>query len=246
MKGILANFSREFRAYFFSPMAYIVAALLLVINGVVFWLIVSFLNDPRAAIGAPLQLFFGQTFFFWLVLIFVAAVLTMRLLSEERRSGTIEVLMTSPVTEGQVVVGKFLAAFAFFAFLWLPTLAYPALLAYYSEVDWGPVATGYLGILGIGSLFLAMGVLASSLTRSQLVAAVITFAGLVFMIVVGFVENLVTDESWKQVVGNLNLMQHMDDFGKGVIDTRWLVYYLSATVLLLFLSARVLENKKWR
>ncbi len=246
MKGILANFSREFRAYFFSPMAYIVAALLLVINGVVFWLIVSFLNDPRAAIGAPLQLFFGQTFFFWLVLIFVAAVLTMRLLSEERRSGTIEVLMTSPVTEGQVVVGKFLAAFAFFAFLWLPTLAYPALLAYYSEVDWGPVATGYLGILGIGSLFLAMGVLASSLTRSQLVAAVITFAGLVFMIVVGFVENLVTDESWKQVVGNLNLMQHMDDFGKGVVDTRWLVYYLSATVLLLFLSARVLENKKWR
>lgn len=246
MKGILANFSREFRAYFFSPMAYIVAALLLVINGVVFWLIVSFLNDPRAAIGAPLQLFFGQTFFFWLVLIFVAAVLTMRLLSEERRSGTIEVLMTSPVTEGQVVVGKFLAAFAFFAFLWLPTLAYPALLAYYSEVDWGPVATGYLGILGIGSLFLATGVLASSLTRSQLVAAVITFAGLVFMIVVGFVENLVTDESWKQVVGNLNLMQHMDDFGKGVVDTRWLVYYLSATVLLLFLSARVLENKKWR
>ena len=246
MKGILANFSREFRAYFFSPMAYIVAALLLVINGVVFWLIVSFLNDPRAAIGAPLQLFFGQTFFFWLVLIFVAAVLTMRLLSEERRSGTIEVLMTSPVTEEQVVVGKFLAALAFYVFLWLPTLVYPALLSYYSEVDWGPVATGYLGILGIGSLFLAVGVLASSLTRSQLVAAVITFAVLVFMIVVGFLENLVTDESWKQLIGNLNLMQHMDDFGKGVIDTRWLVYYLSATVLLLFLSSRVLENKKWR
>jgi len=246
MKGILANFSREFRAYFFSPMAYIVSALLLVINGVVFWLIVSFLNDPRAGVGAPLQLFFGQTFFFWLVLIFVAAVLTMRLLSEERRSGTIEVLMTSPITEDQVVTGKFLAALAFFAFLWLPTLAYPALLSYYSEVDWGPVATGYLGILGIGSLFLATGVLASAMTRSQLVAAVITFAALVFMIVVGFLENLVSDDSWKELIGNLNLMRHMDDFGKGVIDTRWLVYYLSATVLLLFLSARVLEKKKWR
>ena len=246
MKGILANFNREFRAYFFSPIAYIVAALLLVVNGVVFWLIVSFLNDPRAAIGAPLQLFFGQTFFFWLVLIFVAAVLTMRLLSEERRSGTIEVLMTSPVTEEQVVIGKFLAALAFYIFLWLPTLTYPILLSYYSEVDWGPVATGYIGILGIGSLFLALGVLASALTRSQLIAAVITFAFLVFMIVIGFLENLVTDDSWKQVVGNLNLMQHMDDFGKGVIDTRWLVYYLSSTVLFLFLAARVLENKKWR
>ena len=89
MKGILANFDREFRAYFFSPLAYIVAALVLLINGVVFWLIVSYLNDPRAAVGAPLQLFFGQTFFFWLVIVFVAAVLTMRLLSEERRSGTI-------------------------------------------------------------------------------------------------------------------------------------------------------------
>lgn len=246
MKGILANFSREFRAYFFSPMAYIVSALLLVINGVVFWLIVSFLNDPRAGVGAPLQLFFGQTFFFWLVMIFVAAVLTMRLLSEERRSGTIEVLMTSPITEEQVVTGKYLAALAFFAFLWLPTLAYPALLSYYSEVDWGPVATGYLGILGIGSLFLATGVLASAMTRSQLVAAVITFAILVFMIVLGFLENLVSDDSWRELIGNLNLMRHMDDFGKGVIDTRWLVYYLSATVLLLFLSARVLENKKWR
>jgi len=246
MRGILANLNREFRAYFFSPLAYIVAALLLVINGVVFWLIVSYLNDPRATIGAPLRLFFGQTFFFWLVIVFVSAVLTMRLLSEERRSGTIEVLMTAPVTEDQVVIGKFLAALGFYVFLWLPTLAYPILLAYYSEVDWGPVATGYIGIVGIGSLFLATGILASALTRSQLIAAVITFAVLVFMIIVGFLDNLFTDDSWRQLLGYLNLMQHMDDFGKGVVDTRRLVYYLSATVLLLFLSARALEAKKWR
>ena len=246
MKGILANLVREFRAYFFSPLAYIVAALVLLINGVVFWLIVSYLNDPRAAIGAPLQLFFGQTFFFWLVIVFVAAVLTMRLLSEERRSGTIEVLMTAPVTEEQVVLGKYLAALGFYIFLWMPTLAYPSVLAYYSEVDWGPVAAGYIGIVGIGSLFLAAGVLASALTRSQLVAAVLTFALLVFMIIVGFLENLFTDSSFQELVGYLNVMQHMDDFGKGVVDTRRLVYYLSASVLLLFLSARVLESRKWR
>ena len=246
MKGVLASFSREFRAYFFSPLAYIVAALVLLINGVVFWLIVSYLNNPRAAIGAPLQLFFGQTFFFWLVIVFVSAVLTMRLLSEERRSGTIEVLMTAPVTEEQVVVGKYLAALGFYVFLWLPTLAYPALLAYYSEVDWGPVATGYIGVLGIGSLFLAAGVLASALSRSQLVAAVLTFAILVFLVIVGFLQNLFTDDSVQQLLGYLNLMQHMDDFGKGILDTRRLVYYLSATVLLLFLSARALQSRKWR
>jgi len=122
--GILANFLRELRAYFFSPLAYGVMTLLLLVNGGVFWVIVSFLNDPRAQFGAPLQLFFGQTIFFWLVLLFVAPVLTMRLISEERRSGTIEVLMTAPVTEGQVIVGKYLAALVFYVFLWAPTLDY--------------------------------------------------------------------------------------------------------------------------
>ena len=173
MKAILATFSREFRAYFFSPIAYIVAALLLLVNGGVFWLIVSFLNDPRSQIGAPLELFFGQTIFFWLILLFIAPVLTMRLLSEERRSGTIEVLMTAPVTEGQVVTGKYLAALLFYIFLWLATVTYPLLLSYYSEVDWGPVASGYLGVVGIGALFLSVGIFASALTRSQLVAAVL-------------------------------------------------------------------------
>jgi len=143
-------------------------------------------------------------------------------------------------------LGKYLAALGFYIFLWMPTLAYPSVLAYYSEVDWGPVAAGYIGIVGIGSLFLAAGVLASALTRSQLVAAVLTFALLVFMIIVGFLENLFTDSSFQELVGYLNVMQHMDDFGKGVVDTRRLVYYLSASVLLLFLSARVLESRKWR
>ena len=246
MRGILASLQRELRAYFFSPLAYVVAALLLLINGGVFWLIVSVLNDPRSGIGAPLQVFFGQTFFFWLVLIFVAAVLTMRLVSEERRSGTLEVLMTTPVTEGQIVVGKYLAAVTFFVFLWLPTLAYPVLLAYYSEVDWGPVASGYVGLIGIGSLFLAIGLLSSCLSRSQLVAAVLTFSVLVVLIVVGFLENLVTDESLRGLIGYLNLLQHMEEFGKGIVETRRLVYYLSSIVLLLFFSARILEARKWK
>jgi len=246
MSGIVANLLRELRAYFFSPLAYIVAALLLLVNGSVFWLIVSYLNDPRAGIGAPLELFFGQTVFFWLVLLFVAPVLTMRLISEERRSGTIEVLMTAPVTEGQVVVGKYLAALGFYLFLWIPTLAYPAVLARYGEVDWGPVASGYLGILGIGALFLAVGMLASSLSRSQLVAAILTFAMLMPLFGFGLLENLFNSEMLKEVFSYANLWQHMEELSRGIVDTRRLVYYLSATVLFLFLSARALAARKWR
>jgi ABC-2 type transport system permease protein len=246
MKGILSVMGRELRAFFFSPLAYIVAALLLVVNGLVFWLIVSYLNDPRARFGAPLELFFGQTLYFWLVLLFVAPVLTMRLLSEERRSGTIEVLMTAPVTEGQVVTGKYLAALLFYCFLWVPTVAYPALLAFYGDVDWGPVVAGYLGVLGIGALFLSVGLLASSLTRSQLVAAILTFAMLIPLFTFGLLENLFDDAPVREVLSYLNLWQHMEELGKGIVDTRHLVYYVSASALFVFLSARVLESRKWR
>ena len=246
MKGILAIMDREIRAYFFSPLAYIVAAFLLLVNGMVFWLIVSFLNNPQAGFGAPLELFFGQTIYFWLVLLFVAPVLTMRLLSEERRSGTIEVLMTAPINEAQVVVGKYLAALIFYCFLWLPTLAYAGIVAYYSEVDWGPVAAGYLGVFGVGAFFLSVGLFASALTRSQLVAAILTFALLIPLFTFGLLENLFNDPTLKQAFSYLNLWQHMEEFSKGIVDTRHLVYYLSATVLFIFLSAKALEAKKWR
>ncbi|MCH7664405.1 MAG: ABC transporter permease [Acidobacteria bacterium] len=246
MNAFLATLSRELRAYFFSPLAYIVMAVLLLVNGFVFWLIVSFLSDPRAAAGAPLELFFGQTFFFWLILLFMTPVLTMRLLSEERRSGTIEVLMTAPITEAQVVLGKYVAALSFYIALWVPTLAYAGVIARYSAVDWGPVASGYLGIAGVGALFLAAGLLASAVTRSQLIAALLTFVILVPMFTFGLLENLINNEIAKQIFGYLNLWQHMDDFAKGIVDSRRLVYYASATVFLLFLATRTLAVKKWR
>lgn len=246
MRAVWATFTRELRAYFFSPLAYVVLFFFLVINGFLFAMIMSFLNDPRSPGGPPLGAFFGGTIFFWLILLFVCPVLTMRLVSEELRSGSIEVLMTAPVTEGQVVAGKYLAALTFYLFLWLPTLAYGLIVAYYESVDWGPVASGYLGVLGIGALFLAVGVFASALTRSQLVAAIITFALLVFLFSFGLLENLVPNETAKQAFGYLNVWNHMDDFAKGIVDTRHLVYYLSATLFFLFLTARALEDRKWR
>jgi len=246
MKAVLATFNRELRAYFFSPLAYVVLFFFLVINGFIFSMIATYLSDPRSPAGPPLGLFFGGTLFFWLILLFVAPVLTMRLISEELRSGSVEVLMTAPVTEGQVVAGKYLAAFTFYAFLWAPTLAYAGILAYNAKVDWGPVAAGYLGILGIGAMFLAVGVFASSLTKSQLVAAIVTFALLIFLFSFGLLENLSNSEPLKQTFGYLNLWDHMDELAKGIVDSRRLVYYASASWFFLFLASRALADKKWR
>ena len=154
--------------------------------------------------------------------------------------------MTAPASEGEVVAGKYLAALAFYLFLWLPTLAYAGLIAWQSEVAWGPVAAGYLGILSIGALFLAVGLFASALTKSQLVAAIITFAMLIFFFSFGLLETLLQGETAKTVFGYLNLWNHMDEFARGVVDSRRLVYYLSTTLFFLFLTTLALEARKWR
>jgi ABC-2 type transport system permease protein len=235
---------RELRAYFVSPLGWVVATAFLFFQGLGFLFVVGFLADPRApASMTPLDFFFGS-FFFWISMLFVGPVLTMRLLSEERRSGTLEMLLTAPVTEAQVVVGKFLGAFAFFVFLWLPTLAYAALLAQQLPIDWGPVAASYLGTFGIGALFLAIGVFASAVTRNQVVAAVFAFALTFVFFAPLFAELLVNDPKLRDAIGYVNLYQHMDEFSKGIVDSRRLLYYVTATALFLFFASRAVEAGK--
>jgi ABC-2 type transport system permease protein len=245
MRAVWATYSRELRAYFFSPLAYVILFFFLVVNGFIFSVIVTSLSDPRSPAGPPLAYFFGG-FFFWMLLLLITPVLTMRLISEELRSGSVEVLMTAPITEGQVVAGKYLAVLTFYASLWAPTLAYAGILAYNAKVDWGPVAAGYLGILGIGALLLSIGTFASAMTRSQLVAAFVTIALVLLLFVLGLIDNLFTSEITKQTLGYLNLVGHMEDFAKGIVDTRRLVFYASASWFFLFLASRALEDKKWR
>lgn len=246
MKGALAVFGRELRAYFYSPLAYVVLTFFVLVQGYYFSLILAFLADPRAAAGRPLELFFGQTIFTWLVLIFAGTFLSMRLLSEELRSGTVETLLTSPISEGAVVAGKYGASLAFYLFLWAPTLVYVGIVRYFSPVDWGPIASSYLGIFGIGALFLAVGLFASATSKNQMVAAIVTFFCLLVLFSCGLLENLVNDETAKKVFGQMNLWQHMDDFSKGIVDTRRLVYYATGAGFFLFLTTRALAAKKWR
>lgn len=246
MRALQATFLREMRAYFVSPLAYLVMFFFLIYNGAVFAIVVSFLNNPGApGTERPLDNLF-QGFFFWVLMLFLATVLTMRLVSEELRSGSIEVLMTAPITEVQVVVGKYLAALAFYCALWVPTVAYAGILAHYSHVDWGPIAGGYLGVFLVGALFLSVGLLFSTLTRSQLLAAIMTFAVLFLLFVIGLLENLFNNETAKQALGYIDLYSHMDELHRGIIDTRHLVYYGSAIFFFLFLASRALADRKWR
>jgi len=247
MRKVLAIVRRELIAYFSSPLAYMVLTAFLLMQGYIFYLIVSFLNQPGTQAMTPLRLFFGGTIFFWLFLLFVVPVITMRLIAEERRSGTIEPLLTAPITEGQVIAGKFLAALGFYVVLWLPTVVYVLILKSHSAIDLGPVAAGYLGILLLGVLFLGVGTFASTLTNNQLIAAILAFAAMIALFSVGLLEQLVVSSSFfKNALSYMNLWTQMDDFARGIVDTRHVVYQLSVGLLFLFLAARSLELKKGR
>ncbi len=247
MRKTLAIVRRELIAYFSSPLAYIVLTAFLLMQGYIFYIIVSYLNNPNTQAMTPLRLFFGGTVFFWLFLLFVVPVITMRLIAEERRSGSIEVLLTSPVSEGQVITGKFLAAFIFYLVLWAPTLIYVLILKQHSAIDLGPVAAGYLGVALIGFLFLGVGTFASTLTNNQLVAAILAFAAMIVLFSIGLVEQLVVSSSAiRDALIQMNLWTHMDDYAKGIVDSRHVVYELSVGLLFLFLASKSLEVKKWR
>jgi ABC-2 type transport system permease protein len=247
MAKVMAIVRRELVAYFSSPLAYIVLTAFLLMQGYIFYILVSFLNNPMTQAMTPLRLFFGGTVFFWLFLLFTVPVITMRLIAEERRSGTIEVLLTSPVSEAQVIAAKFISALIFYVALWLPTFLYVVILKQFSTIDLMPVASGYLGVFMLGFLFLAVGTFTSTLTDNQLIAAIIAFALLILLFSIGLVEQLLVSSSvMRDVFGYMNLWTQMDDFAKGIVDTRHLIYQASVGLLFLFLATKSLEVKKWR
>jgi ABC-2 type transport system permease protein len=179
------------------------------------------------------------------VLLFFIPMLTMRLFAEEKRAGTMELLLTYPVRDGEVLAGKFLAATGLYAVLLALTLLYPGLVAYFTRVEWGPILTGYLGLVLVGATFLAVGLLISSLTENQIVAGFGTFGVLLGFWVIGWGADF-AGGAMRTVLQYLSITEHMDGFSRGLVDTKDLVYYASAIVLALFLTLRSLESKRWR
>jgi ABC-2 type transport system permease protein len=154
--------------------------------------------------------------------------------------------MTAPVSEAQVVAGKYLAALAFYVVLWAPTALYAVLVDRWSDVDWGILAAGYLGVFLLGAFLLAVGTFASALVRSQIVAAMIAFSLMLLLFFLGFLTGLV-DAPWMQeVLGYVSVLDHMDELARGIVDTRRLAFYATGTLFFLFAASRALEDRKWR
>ncbi|MSP62854.1 MAG: hypothetical protein EXR72_21485 [Myxococcales bacterium] len=227
---------RDLAAYLHSPAAFLVAALFLAVQGWSFWLFVSLANG-RATQWTALRLFFGGSLLYWLFVFFLAAVITMRTIAEERRTGTIEPLLTAPIAPASVVLGKYLGALGFYAALWLPTVTYVVILARYSPgaPDPGPILGGYFGTMLCGASALAVGVCASSLTQHQLAAAALAFLALLGLLLAGAAAPAVLPEgALRPLLGHLDLPRQMDEFGRGVIDLRPLALHLGLTVCALW------------
>lgn len=248
-------FKKEMRLYFTSPIAWVVLFTFVIIAGYFFHSIFAFftLASMQAAMNpamareltvtdSVLRPLFSNIS---VILLLLIPLLTMRLFAEERRSGTIELLLTYPVRDGAVLVGKYLAALALYALMLTLTLLYPAIVGYFARLEWGPLATGYLGLFLMGATFLAVGIFASSLTENQIVASLVTFATLLIFWVIGWSADYAGGTAGR-VLSHLSILEHFDSFGKGVIDTKDVIYYVDFTIVALFLALRSLEARRWK
>ena len=227
---------RELVAFFSSPIAYVVGAAFLFITGLFFYFTVAF--DSVATLA---QVFTVIS----IILLFVAPVLTMRLLAEEARSGTLELLLTAPVRDWEVVIGKFVAAFLFFLAMLTPTLYYLFLLSRYGFPDIPVTFAGYAGIVLLGAMLLSLGVLTSAMSANQIIAAVLGIALALAFWLVGALGSGV-EGPVGSFLTYLGIQNHLADFLSGLVSTSNIVYFVSVTAAALFLATRILEIRRWR
>jgi len=238
MRNIATVTGRELGAYFLSPIAYAVNAIFLFACGLAFGL-GTFFNGGEASLR--------NMFEFWIVLIlvFVLPMLTMRLVSDELRIGTIETLMTAPVTETDIVLGKFLGAFAFFLILLVAILLYPLLLSMYGSIDVKLLLCHYLGLVLLGALYIAVGLFFSACTKHQVIAVLISFVLLALMT---FASHALAQlvEGWPRVVlQQISVRTHFSEFVRGMLDLNHVVFFLTTTGFFLFLTVKRLEMRRW-
>jgi ABC-2 type transport system permease protein len=179
------------------------------------------------------------------LLLFVLPMITMRTYAEEKRSGTIELLLTSPLTDFQIIMGKFLGAMALYAVMLLISTLHIGVLFVYGRPEWKPIASAYLGLLLMGGCFISAGLFISSLTKNQISAVMATFAVFLFLWVINWIGSF-SGPGIEKVTSYLSIIEHFDDFAKGVIDTTHVIYYLSFITFGLFLTAKSVDSERWR
>ena len=250
MNNVLAIARKELSSYFASPIAYVVVGFFALMFGFFFYsLLLYFDRQSLQAAGQAVNVneqflrpvFLNATVIF----LFVLPLVTMRTYSEEKRSGTIELLLTAPLTDLQIILGKFLGAMGLYTAMLAITLVHVGLLFVFGNPEWRPVATTYLGLLLMGGCFVSIGLLISSLTKNQIVAGMITFGVFLMLWVINWIASFMGPTT-QQVLNYLSITDHLDDFTKGIIDTKHLVYYVSFITFGLFLTARSVDTERWR
>ena len=253
MGNVVALTHKELRSYFVSPIAYVLLLFFTLLFG---WFYVASINlmvqlsTGQFGMGGPqvvnlnefmIRPLFGNTA---VILLFLLPMLTMRSYAEEKRSGTIELLLTSPLSDFQIIMGKFLGAMALYTLMLALTLVHIGILFWYSDPEWGPVLSGYLGLFLMGGAFISIGLAISSMTQNQIVAGVATFAVLLLLWIVNWIGDAAGGTT-QAVLAYLSILEHFDDFSKGVIDTAHVTYYVSFIALGLFLTAKSMDTARW-
>jgi len=254
MRNILIICRKELRSYFSSPIAYLLLTMFALIFGYFFW---SSLGE-FVYVGMESQMR-GQTypmninemiirpllFNAGILGLFFIPMITMRLFAEEKRSGTIELLATSPIRDAEIIIGKWLAALSLYACILLVTALNFAFLFRYGKPDWKPLAIGYLGLLLQAGALLAIGTFISTLTKNQIIAGAATFGVCLLLWVLGWVSGYET-ATWAQVMAYMSIINHFESFAKGVLDSKDAIFYVTVIFLGLFFTARSMESLRWR
>jgi len=254
MSNVVAVARKELRAYFASPIAYIVIGFFALMFGFFFYSLLLYFDrqslqaggfggGPTVNVNEQLirPVFLNATVIF----LFILPLVTMRTYAEEKRSGTMELLLTAPLTDLQIILGKFLGAMALYAAMLAVTLIHIGLLFAFGNPEWRPVATTYLGLLLMGGCFISVGLLISSLTKNQIVAGMATFGVFLMLWVINWIASFMGPTT-QAVLNYLSITDHLDDFTKGILDTKHLVYYVSFISFGLFLTARSVDTERWR
>jgi ABC-2 type transport system permease protein len=253
MRNVLAIAGRELRSYFASPIAYVVIGFFALLYGYFFYALLSYFNRQSMQMSMGMggtmninQMLIGPVLSnVSVILLFVLPMVTMRTYSEEKRSGTIELLLTSPLTDTQIILGKFLGAMGLYVAMLAVTAIHLGVLFLYGNPEWKPILTGYLGLLLMGGCFIALGLLISSLTRNQIVAGMITFAVFLMFWVINWIGPFMSPTT-QAILSHLSITGHFDDFAKGVLDTKHIIYYASFIAFGLFLTAKAVDSERWR
>ncbi len=241
MRNILAVCTKELYTYFVSPIAYFVCIVFSAISGFLFSFTLIYASTNSGYGAGVIQTVFGNLA---IILLFFTPVLTMKLFAEERKSGTIELLLTSPITDGQVVFGKFLASLTLLIIMLALTLLFPILTQRFGPLDGGVLLSGYFGLILLSSCFLAFGLLMSSMSKNQIVAALTSFGFFLTLWLIGALSSRAGTIG--TFLSYLSFHEHYTDFSRGVIQLRDVVYYVSFTCICLFATFKSIESSKWR